>query len=349
MIAAALIVLVCFQISPELRQAVDAGLKAKQSGDLETAVREFQKVVKLAPNLAAAHMNLGAVYHDKQDFTNAIPSLRRALELNPDLPGARGMLGASLLAQGYAADAIPHLEKTQSNELLGVALLEAGREREAVDRLEAALVAKPNDPDLLYYLAQAHARLTKQVFDKVVTGTDDSPRQHQMLAEAHAAAGRRELAVKEFAIALSLRPALRGVHLALGELALEAGDFETAAKEFGEETKLAPGSAVAAYKFGLVLLNRGDTSAALRELRRSNTLKADMPETLLELGKAELAGGSPPAAEKLLLRLLEVESGTVQAEAAHFQLSQVYRRLGRATDAEREAKLFRELRSKRER
>ncbi len=94
--------LLCFalQITPELRQHVDAGLKAKAAGDLDTAIREFQKVAELAPALPAAHVNLGAVYFEKKDYEHAIPALRRGLELNPNQPGTEGMLGAALLAQG---------------------------------------------------------------------------------------------------------------------------------------------------------------------------------------------------------------------------------------------------------
>ena len=123
---AALVVLLAFQVTPELKQHVDAGLKAKNAGDLDAAIREFQRVVELAPGLAAAHVNLGAVYYDKKDYTHAIPPLRKGLQINPDLPGAQAMLGAALLAQGYASESIPYLEKVHADDLLGVALFESG-------------------------------------------------------------------------------------------------------------------------------------------------------------------------------------------------------------------------------
>src|SRR6266702_489616 len=192
--------LVALQAAPtELKRHVDAGLAAKRAGDLDTAVREFQRVVELAPGLAAAHVNLGAVYYEKKDYGHAIPSLRKALELNPDLPGAHGMLGVALLAQGYAAESSPHLEKAKSGEVLGVALLEAGRAREAVDKLEEALEKQPDNPDLLYYLSQAHARLAKQAFDALAERSPDSARTRQMLGETRAAAGNRDAAVRSFA------------------------------------------------------------------------------------------------------------------------------------------------------
>lgn len=328
------------QVTPELRQAVDAGMRARQAGDLHAAALEFRKVTQLAPNLAAGFANLGAVYFEQKDYTQSIPALRRALELNANLPGTRTQLGTALLATGYAADAIAYLDAAP--ELLGIALLEAGREREAIDKLEAALQAKPNDPDLLYYLGHAHSRLADKVFAQV-----QGVRAVQLTAEAAAAAGRREQAAKAYAAVIAKRPDLLGMHLALGELALESGDFATAGKEFEIEVRLAPGSARAAWRYGSVLLNQGNNAAALTELRRANQLQPDMPETLLDLGKAELAAGSLAAAQQSFEKLLAIESQSLLAENAHLQLANVYRRMNRPADADRHTKLFRELRQRR--
>lgn len=340
------LVLLAFQVTPELRQHVDAGLKAKAAGDLDTAIREFRRVAEMAPNLAAAHVNLGAVYFEKKSYSEAIPALQKSLELDATLVGAHAMLGAALLAQGYAAPAIPHLEKAQSEDLLGVALLESDRPREALDRLESALLKRPGDPDLLYYLSQSHARLSKQSFERLQRLSGDSTRVHQMTGEVLAAAGKREAAEKQFRAALASRPDLRGVHYALGELYLESGDYEKAETEFRTEAKLAPGSAATAYKLGSVMLNRGQVSEALAELKRADQLQPRMPETLLELGKAMNASGDAKAAARYFEQLLETEDGTKLAEAAHFQLAQIYRKLGRTAEAEREMKLFQELRNK---
>lgn len=332
------------QVTPELRQHVEAGLQAKAKGDLPTAIREFRRVAELAPNLPAAHVNLGAACSDSKDYACTVASLRRALELNPDLPGAIQMLGAALLAQGYAAQAIPHLEKAQAHDLLGVALLETGRVREAVDQLETALQKRPHDPDLLYYLSQAHGRLAAQLIARLRAGVPDSARARQVAGETMAASGNRDAAGQHFRAALKLQPDMRGIHYALGELLLESGDYEKAETEFRAETQLAPGSSAAAYKLGLVLLNRGRLDDALRELRRADTLQPDMPETLLAFGKALSASGDLPSAERHLLRMLTIEQEGTLAESAHFQLAQVYRKLNRPADAERQTKLFQQLR-----
>ena len=333
-------------VTPELRQHVEAGLKARAAGDMETAAREFQRVTELAPDMAAAHVNLGGVYFEKRDYQKAVAPLRRALELNAVLPGAHQMLGAALLALGAAGEAIPHLEKAKTPGLLGIALLEAGRARDAVDHLEGALVQRPGDPDLLYYLSHAHGELSKSLFDRLRMQAAGVTRTEQMLGEAAAAAGQRSEAEKHLRAALEGRPDLRGVHMAIGELHLASGDYVRAEPEFRAESQLAPFSAAAAYKLGLVLSNRGRQGEAVIELERAYRLRPDMPETSLALGKALAATGELAAAEAALQRVVKLEPASALAEAAHLQLSQVYRRLGRGADADRELRALRSLRQK---
>ena len=122
----------------------------------------------------------------------------------------------------------------------------------------------------------------------------------------------------------------------MGDLYLGSGDYEGAEREFVEEVRLNPGSAAAAYKLGLVAMNRGEMDAALSQLRRANELQPGMPETLLELGRATFASGDMTAAEKLFRQVLEHEDASSLAESAHFQLIQLYKKLGRMTDADLE-------------
>ena len=344
---AALFLLLWWQITPEITAHINAGMKAKAAGDLDGAIREFKRVAELAPDLAAVHVNLGATYLRKKDYGSAVPALRRALELSPDLPGAHGMLGTALLAQGFACEAIPPLEKGQAEDLLGVALLDCGRPREALDRIEAALEKRPADPDLLYYLGRAHHDLGKRALDALRTGNPDSPRAHQMLGEAFAATGNAAAAEKHFRAALALRPDLRGVHFALGEILLQAGDYKQAEAAFRAEAELSPGSAAAAWKLGSVLANLGRNDEAITHLKRANALQPDMPETLLELAKVLNGAGDSKTAEPHLLAVLKLEQETSLAESAHFLLAQVYKRLGRTTDADRELKAFQSLRARR--
>jgi Flp pilus assembly protein TadD len=71
-----------------------------------------------------------------------------------------------------------------------------------------------------------------------------------------------------------------------------------------------------------------------------------MPETLLELGKALSVTGDSAGAGKAFRKVLEFEQTSKLAETAHYQLAQIYRKLGQPAEADREMKLFQQLRSK---
>jgi len=62
---------------------VRAGVEAHQSGQLDSAIAEFQQATELDPQLALAFVDMGAMYVEKRDFGAAIAPLKRALELNP--------------------------------------------------------------------------------------------------------------------------------------------------------------------------------------------------------------------------------------------------------------------------
>ena len=269
-----------------------------QAGRLSQAITEFQEVTELAPAFAAGFVNLGAAYLENHEYAAAIPPLRRALVLDPMLAGADQMLGYALLSAGYAAEAIPHLEKSQSQDALGIAQLKVGKLPEAIANLNAALVERPNDPDLLYYLGRASGLLSKQVFDTLEAAYPNSARAHQSMAENLAALRQVPEAEKEFKAAIELKPDAPGIHLALGELYALAPEWPKAEEEFRIEAKLQPGDAETAYRFGDSLLQNGKVEEAKTQLELANQLRPDMPETLLALGKAASSVGDSAEAEK---------------------------------------------------
>ncbi|MCC6539638.1 MAG: tetratricopeptide repeat protein, partial [Bryobacterales bacterium] len=68
------------------------------------------------------------------------------------------------------------------------------------------------------------------------------------------------------------------------------------------------------------------------------------PETALALGKAHAAIGQSAQAEAALQQVVKLEPTSKLAEAAHLQLSQLYRKLGRNAEADRELQALRKLR-----
>src|SRR3984885_10479642 len=328
--------------SPAL-QHLHAGVEAEKSGQLDAAVSEFQKATELDPKLAIAFVDLGDIYIEKHDYASAIPPLKRAVELSPNLEGAHRLLGYALLAQGYASEAIPHLEKAHAEDALGIALLEAGKLPDAVPVLQKALAQNPNDPDLLYYYGRAAGLLSKQVFDELEARFPDSARAHQMMAQDYAALRDVPNAEREFLEALRLRPHTAGLQLEFGELYARAQEWDKAAEQFQLETEDQPGSPEAFYRLGEALVQLGKFHEARAALDSSDQLKADMPETLYMLGKAAAMDGDDGLAQKSWAHLLRLEKDTDLAAQAHFGLAGIYRKQGKSADADREMEEFHKL------
>jgi Flp pilus assembly protein TadD len=141
---------------------VQARLEARQQHNVEQEIAAFRKATEIDPSLADAFVNRGAAYMEKRDYGAAIVPLKRALELSPDRTVAQQFLGYALLAQGYAAEAIPHLDRAGAQEALGIAQIETGQLTEAVANFTAVIAKRPADPDLLCYLGLASGLLPKR-------------------------------------------------------------------------------------------------------------------------------------------------------------------------------------------
>jgi tetratricopeptide (TPR) repeat protein len=320
-----------------------AGIEADRQGHLDAAILEFRKATELDPKLAEAFVALGQAHIEKHDYDAAIAPLHRALELSPELGDAQRLLGYALLAQGYATEAIPHLEKVDDKGALGIAETEAGQLPQAVANLNAALAERPNDPDLLFYLGRGSGLLSKQAIDTLQAVYPDSARAHQAMGENYLVLRQLPEAEKEYREALRVRPDLPGVHLELGQVYATASRWAEAEAEFRAETKVQPGNAEALYRLGAALLEEGKVHEALVDLRRADHLRPEMPETLYSLGKAALLDGDPASAEKVWTKVSEIEGQGSLAAQAHFQLANLYRKQGNTAKAQREMQEYQKL------
>lgn len=114
------------------------GQQLMQSGKLEAAEREFRRAVELAPDYAAAYVNLGVLYAMQGGYDTSRQALQRAEELaeQPDahLAAALGWMRLCLLGREQVSDR--WFEK----------LTEAFQEAQRLD---------PNAAGPVYYMGQA--------------------------------------------------------------------------------------------------------------------------------------------------------------------------------------------------
>jgi tetratricopeptide (TPR) repeat protein len=329
--------------SPEVLSHLKAGSDALKQSRAREAAAEFRKATETAPDLPAGFVGLGQALMQLGDYQGATTPLKRALELNPELRGAEQLLGFTLLAAGYANEAIPHLEKVGALDGLGVAQLKTGHFAEATATLQAALAKRPGDVDLMYYLGRASGMLSRQTFEQLRATDPDSPRAHQILGETYAVLHNTAGAAQQFGEALRLRPGTPGVHIELGELYAANSEWDRAEKEFRAEAVLQPGDAEAAFRLGNALLQQGKVKEARRELQRASGLAPGTADVLYTLGKAASLDGDPAAAEKAWLAVLDINKDGSLTGQAHFGLAGIYRARGDSAKADAEMKEFQRL------
>jgi tetratricopeptide (TPR) repeat protein len=150
---------VCRQIlqaqpnSPEATHLL--GVIAHQNGKLADAIEHVQRAVKLAPQVALYHANLGEMLRLAGRPKLAAEQAKRALGIEPDMPMALSNLGVALYelkdyeaaarAQRQAIAAKPDFAEPHSN--LGNALHALKRFDEAIAAYRRALELKPNYAD----------------------------------------------------------------------------------------------------------------------------------------------------------------------------------------------------------
>jgi len=85
--------------------------RLREQEKLEEAVLKYKAALRLDPNLAIAHKNLGNALYAQGKLEEAIACYHQALRLNPNYADAHNNLGIALKAQGKLEEAIAELEQ----------------------------------------------------------------------------------------------------------------------------------------------------------------------------------------------------------------------------------------------
>jgi len=166
------------------------GLIACQTGRDNLAVDYLQGALRLKPDWAEAHNNLGNVFIIQKNLPQAVASYQQALRLKPDHAEAHNNLAIALEGQGKLAEAVVSFEQAlrlkpdyaEAHYNLGTALQGQGKLAEAVVHFEQALRLKPDYAEAHYNLGTA---LQEEVKAEAVASYQEALRLRPDYAEAH--------------------------------------------------------------------------------------------------------------------------------------------------------------------
>ena len=194
----------------------DLGVQAQTSGDVRTALTEYQKALEDNPDLAVAHNALGIVLHVSfRKLDEAIVHYRRAVELNPKFSDAWTNLANVYLDQARYDEAIPLYERALGDMLyktpfiaennLGWCYYKKGDTQVGIDHIRSALVVNPKfclgHRNLgVIYSETGQPEKAAESFKSYVRHCADQPDAHHRFGVAVMKLGDQAGARKEFEI-----------------------------------------------------------------------------------------------------------------------------------------------------
>ena len=330
-------------------ERAQSDLQANRPGD---AALEFQAILRLDPNNAEAHANLGLIAFAGANYETAARELQAALKIHPTLWNAEAFLGMSEMHLGATdeatrslEDAFAHLEDKKLRVRTGTMLIQLDYEQGKLD--DALNVATdleklaPDDPDVLYIVYRTHSALAARALSTLAKVGPNSARLHEVLAESHASDGDFVGAISEYEKALAIDPALPGVHFELGEAILrnkvDEDSRARAEQQFAAALAENPYDAHSEYELGEIAFLRSRWQDALQHYARAAQMQPTLVDAQVALGKVLAQLGQPQEAIKHLLEAVRLDPDNA---SAHYRLAQVYRTLKRDDDARREMETF---------
>ena len=240
-------------LPPHLAERFTDAVDALQAGRLDEAETAFRTVIREGGDRAFVRHNLGIVLQQRNRHEDALVQFRAGSRLDPAFGPSRLLAGTSLLALGRAGAA--RVELTAAAKLMPRERAVHLQLADACERLEDALCLAdeyrtlvellPAEPEYAYRLGRAYLRLSQWAHARIETIDPRAARLSQALGREYLGQGRRDLARRAFAEALSRDPNLLDVHLLLASIDLEDGRLKEAAESINRALALSPESRAA--------------------------------------------------------------------------------------------------------
>ena len=332
-----------------LEKQADLHLRAQKP---QAAIPLLRRIVSVEPNNLNAQANLGVLLHFQDKHDEAIPHLRAALRLKSDLWRIQALLGIAEKRTGNLSAALAdleqafgHLDRDKTGIQVGLELIEI---HGAAAQFEKALAvaaklgqSAPNDPQVQLATYQIARQTMDQALLNLMLAAPDSAEAHMIMAGELAREANQAKAVAEYRAAIRLNPSLPGVHFQLAELLRTSTDPAMSAQaeaEYQAALKTNAFDSLAWRQLGGIRSAKGDFKAAEQDYQEALAIQPNDAEAKTGLAIVLISTNRTEEALTLLESALKDDPTNI---TAHFRLSGLYRRAGRAAEAAREFEAFR--------
>ena len=335
---------------PSAEQLLKQAISEHSAGQFDAAIRDYRAYLKLRPSAVDARSNLGAALAREGHYAEAIVEYREALKLSPrntpiwvnlaiayyksgDIAKAAGELGA-IHAQ--------HPDNKQAMLLLADCWLRQGSDGKVIDLLTPFESAA--DPAIDYMLGTALLRAKQtgrgqRVIDRILRH-GDTAESRLLLGTAKYFAHEYPGAIEDLRKAVALNPHLPEANSYLGLSFIEMGDSPSARAAFERELEVNPNDFESNLRLAALVKEAGDYDRALHLLDHALLVRPGDLGALYQVGAVQLAANRLEPARATLERILKQAPDFTEA---HVSLAQVYYRLKRKEDGDRERVIIQKL------
>jgi tetratricopeptide (TPR) repeat protein len=322
---------------------------AEAQGDLSTAAEKYESLLQVAPKLAAAYNNLGALYLRQKDYKKAAAVLERGLKIDPRMSSASALLGIALYESGEYAAARSRLEATlranpkddNAEMFLANDLIKMGELSAAASHLEQISSRQPKNQEVLYLLGKVHMKLSEQALAKLNAIDSNSVWVHEISGEVMESMKNYDGALIEYKKAVEMGPDQPGVHFLLGNAYWSLSKWSDAVQEFKIELSNDPSNCTAQWKMGNAILEQHESpEEALDDVNKALAIcpnlvqaRVDRARALTRLDRNEEAVEDLRVAEKV----------SPEEPSIHFLLGHALRSLGHMEESRVEMEAFTKL------
>jgi tetratricopeptide (TPR) repeat protein len=221
-------------------------------GDAETKER-WEQMVRIKPNDAWAHYNLGIIMERAGDAGGAITHYEQAIRIKPDFAMAHYNLAIALAQTGKTQEAIEHYEQVlriepdnaAAHNNLGTVLAHMGKIEEAIGHCEQALRIKPDYVEARNNLGNALAQMGRvpeaiAQYQQALRIEPDRAEVHSNLGVALGRAGRTPEAIEHLQQALRIKPDYVEARNNLGNALAQMGRVPEAIVQYQQALRIKP-------------------------------------------------------------------------------------------------------------
>ena len=252
------------------------------------AVDNFRQALKLMPNYADAHFNLGKVLQESDESDAAIESYQNALKFNPEHVDSYYNLGNTFRAVGKLDAALNSYEKAlkinpkyaDAYKQMGVTLQTKGDLDSAIKNYKYSIEIKQDDADGFNKMGNAFGEKGEhdesiRWYTKALKIKPKSVEFHVNMGIALKNKGEVNAAMNSYEQALKSGPDYPEAHLGMG-LALKAvGKYQEASLALKRAINLKPGIPQANYFLASISYLRDDFLAAIDDLDKAILIDQD--------------------------------------------------------------------------